>query len=80
MTISRTLTPHARTRFENLAPKYLYQEIFVNFCLLLISVDNSFLTKGCQRTAASKGFQAARGGKIAKAAQNITTPHSALHL
>jgi len=39
MTVSRTLTPHARTRFENLVPKYLYQEIFVNFCLALIRTE-----------------------------------------
>jgi len=43
ITISRTLTPHARTGFENLAPKYLYQEIFVNFCLVLIGIDNHLL-------------------------------------
>jgi len=43
MTISRTLTPHARTRFENLAPKYLYQEIFVNCCLVLLSIHNHLL-------------------------------------
>ena len=40
MTVSSTLTPHARIRFETLALKYLYQEIFVNFCLVLISTHN----------------------------------------
>jgi len=35
--------PPARTRFENLAPKYLYQDIFVNFFLVLISSHNRLL-------------------------------------
>jgi len=33
----------ARTRFENLAPKYLYQEISFNFLLVLISTHNYLL-------------------------------------
>ena len=41
--VSRTLTPHARTRFENLTPKYLYQEIFINFCLFLVRTHNYLL-------------------------------------
>ena len=32
-----------RTGFVNLAPKYLYQIILVNFCLVLISTINHLL-------------------------------------
>jgi len=33
----------ARSRFENLAPKFLYQEFFVNFFLVLISIHSHLL-------------------------------------
>ena len=33
----------ACSRFENLAPKFLYQEFFVNFFLVLISIHSHLL-------------------------------------
>ena len=33
----------ARTRFENLALQYLYQDILVNFFMVLISIQNYML-------------------------------------
>ena len=40
---SPSICAPCRTCFENLAPKYLYQLILINFCLVLISTINHVL-------------------------------------